>query len=203
MIYIILVACYLIGAFPTGYVMVKLLKGTDIRQHGSGNIGFTNVKRVLPIFPAIMTLVIDIAKGFVAVYLAKLLVHSSNTNLNDLYIVVGGIMAIIGHNWPVYINFKGGKGVATGCGVFLAIAPTATLCAVVVWIVSVLIFNIVSISSILAVIVLPVAMVMQKQSMVYVGVGILISIMIIYRHRENIARIRRGEESEFIKRAKK
>lgn len=204
MIIVMLVVCYLVGALPTGYIVGKLFKNIDIRQHGSGNIGFTNVLRVMGAFPGIITLIIDIGKGYLAVFLAKIYgVIGLEGYIREIFLVGACVAAICGHNWPVYIKFKGGKGVATGCGAFLALTPVPTVCAAIMWFISVSIFNIVSVSSVFAALTLPLVMILQRTSLVYIIVGGLMSFITIYRHRENIARLKRGEEPQFIKKSKK
>ncbi|MBI4711740.1 MAG: glycerol-3-phosphate 1-O-acyltransferase PlsY [Planctomycetes bacterium] len=174
MIYYIICAVtgYLIGSIPFGYILVKLIKGIDIRTVGSGNIGATNVARVLGLPWGILCFLLDTAKGFLTAWyifdLVLLLQHyfvgdSYNNFGHDIIIsCVGptipiGLTVIIGHLFPVYIRFRGGKGVATGLGVFLALMPKSTLIALGIWLVFLLTLRYVSLASIMAAIALAIS----------------------------------------------
>ncbi|RJP60310.1 MAG: glycerol-3-phosphate 1-O-acyltransferase [Candidatus Auribacter fodinae] len=203
MVHFMLALCYFIGAFPPGYIVAKLWKGIDIREHGSGNIGFTNVLRVLGKKAGIITLICDVGKGVLAVYVATYAASGvESPTIFALYRAIGGALAIIGHNWPVFIGFRGGKGVATSLGVFLGLAPIATLIATGIWIFLLLISNMVSLSSIITAALLPLIIFATHYSIVYIVIGILMAVMIIIRHKSNIARIIRGEENKFFKKAR-
>lgn len=195
----VLIFCYFLGAIPTAYLMGKLCRKIDIREHGSGNVGFTNAVRVLGTLPGIATLAVDIGKGFLAVWLAKIYISFSPENdiLLHLLYALAGIVSIVGHNWPVYIGFKGGKGVATGFGVFLALTPIPTLVIIGVWLLSVSITKIVSISSIISILILPLIVYFRGDNIVYVILSLAMAIVTVIRHRPNIQRLLRGEENKF------
>jgi glycerol-3-phosphate acyltransferase PlsY len=144
-----LLAAYLIGAIPVGYVVARLRGGVDIRRAGSGTIGATNVLRTLGKGPAIATLLGDIVKGFAAVSVASAL------GAAPAWAAAGAVLAIVGNCWPVFLRFRGGKGVATGFGAFLALAPWATGPAALVWVLVVATFRYVSLGSVMACLCLP------------------------------------------------
>lgn len=172
--------------------MGKLWKNIDIRQHGSGNVGFTNALRVLGKVPGTITLIADIAKGFFPVFYARRLgieLESIHSLMPQIFTALAGMTAIIGHIYSVYIQFKGGKGIATGCGVFLALAPIETLAAFGIWSLFLWFFKIVSISSIVSVISLPVFMVLFHNSPIYVIMAVVMAIVTIIKHRSNINRL--------------
>jgi glycerol-3-phosphate acyltransferase PlsY len=188
---------YLVGAIPFGYIIAKLWKGIDIREHGSKNIGFTNVLRTVGAVPGIIVLILDIGKG-----LASILIFARLGELNlDILPVLCGVAAIIGHNWTIYLKFKGGKGIATTIGVFIALAPMATLISLVVWVITVLITRYVSLGSILFVICLPIVIfagqiVGRDYTISLLLAAALVAIMAIYKHRSNIGRLLNGTEKK-------
>jgi len=191
-------ACYLVGAIPTAYIFAKILKGIDIRQHGSGNVGSTNAMRVLGKLPGIATLVIDMLKGFIMVIVAN---YFAATYLEKgisahFFVAVCALAIICGHNWPVYIKFKGGKGVATTCGVFFAIAPVSGFFAILIWIGTLFISKYVSLSSLAALGCLPLIMKLRHEPSSYVILSIVLFFMTAIRHRSNIARLLKGQENK-------
>ena len=192
---ILILLSYLIGAIPFGYITGKLWKGIDVREHGSGNIGFTNVLRVVGTVPGFIVMILDISKGVVAVVgIAKL----GEINLTVLPVLCG-IAAIIGHNWTIYLDFKGGKGIDTTIGVFIALNPIATLVSLVVWAIAVKITRYVSLGSILFVICLPIAIflinLVSKQYITTVLVAAIFAMVFaVYKHRSNIERLLNGTE---------
>src|SRR5262249_12724506 len=145
-----LVAAYLIGAIPVGFIVARLFGGLDIRAAGSGNIGATNVLRTLGKLPAIVTMLGDIAKGALAVMAARSLVSEPWGD------AVGAGLAILGNCWPVFLGFRGGKGVATGFGAFLGLAPWAAGPAALVWLLVIATFRYVSLASVMACLCLPI-----------------------------------------------
>jgi glycerol-3-phosphate acyltransferase PlsY len=183
-----LLAAYLIGAIPVGYVVARLAGGVDIRASGSGNIGATNVLRTLGKGAAIATLVGDIAKGFVAVSVARAFDASPG------WAAAGAVLAIAGNCWPVFLRFRGGKGVATGFGAFLALAPWATAPAALVFAVVVATFRYVSLGSVMAVVCLPIGVLALGYPRPHVAAAVATAIIIVYRHRENLARLFKGSE---------
>ena len=192
---------YLAGSIPSAYLAGKA-RGVDLRQHGSGNLGATNVVRVLgPKIGAVVFLA-DLLKGFLPVYLLPLY---AETLRPELWALVYGAAAIIGHVKPIFLLGKGGgKGVATASGVFLALALVPMLIAQVVWIVVFYFTRYVSLASLLAAAVLPVAILLWTRnpgSPVFIA-SVIIAAFVFWTHRANIGRLRRGEEHRFTKKEK-
>lgn len=185
---VVIVLSYLIGGVPTGLVLVRLLKGEDIRKHGSGNIGTVNVLRVAGPATAAAVLVVDILKGLVPVLLA------ARVTTAPWVIVACGLAAIAGHNWSVFLGFRGGKGIATSFGVLLALSPVAAFAAAAVWIVVVAATRYASLGSILGVGAVPFVLWRLGQPPAYVVFGVVAAIFAIYRHRANIRRLVAGTE---------
>jgi glycerol-3-phosphate acyltransferase PlsY len=179
---------YLIGAVPTGLVLVRVLTGEDIRQHGSGNIGTVNVLRVAGPATAAAVLIVDILKGLIPVLLA------ARTLGSPAAAVACGLTAIVGHNWSVFLGFQGGKGIATSLGVLLGLSWPAAAVAAVVWIVVVAITRYASLGSLLAVASVPISLWRLHQPPEYVVFGIVAALFAIYRHRGNIQRLAAGTE---------
>ncbi len=191
-----LVAAYLIGAVPIGYVVARFTGGIDIRAAGSGNIGATNVLRTVGKVPAAATLLGDIAKGFAAVSVARLL------DPTPTWVAVGAVLAIGGNCWSVFLGFRGGKGVATGFGAFLALAPLATAPAALVWVVVVATFRYVSLASVMACLCLPIGVaVLSYYPRPFIAAAVAAGVIIIYRHRENLGRLLSGNERRLGERA--
>ena len=195
-----LIGSYLLGSIPFGLLAARL-KGVDIRQHGSGNIGATNVWRVcgwrcgLPVF------VLDVLKGVAAVWLSRwLAVRFSG---NPAWTGIAGAMAcVLGHSFPVWLGFKGGKGVATSLGVFLGLMPLPSFIALLLWILLFKMTGYVSLASIIAAVALPAAaLTMQFTQHGYgwpvSGFAVVAGLLVILRHRTNIARLRAGTENRF------
>ena len=192
------VAAFLLGSLPTGYLVARS-RGVDIRQHGSGNIGATNVFRTLGKPLGISVFVIDALKGFAAVWLALRLVPGEWSG------IVAAVAVIAGHNYTPWLGFKGGKGIATSAGVLLALMPLAVLAIAVVWFAVFFASRYVSLASICASAALPLAV----AALWWTGRGgnapllvfaLVISALAIWRHRSNIQRLRDGTESRFARR---
>ncbi len=184
------VGCYLLGSIPTGYWLAKAWKGIDVRQHGSGNLGATNVFRVLGPWPGGITLAIDILKGLAAVGLAKVLFPAQViTSLG------AGLAAIVGHTMSVFVRFRGGKGVATSAGVFLALLPVPSLLAVSSFGIIFGITRYVSLGSLCAalVLVLSAFALSSPRPLSWATVGIFF--FVIWTHRANIKRLLEGTEN--------
>ena len=143
-------AAYLFGSMPFGVILARLFAGTDVRKAGSGNIGATNVARVVGPLAGILTLVLDAAKGAAAVLLAERLSNDSAT-----WMMIAGLAALVGHCYPVWLKFKGGKGVATAAGIFAALCPLACLAAVILFVLVVIFWGYVSLGSISAAAAMP------------------------------------------------
>lgn len=197
MIILAVLLSYIIGSIPTAFIFGKLYKNIDIRQHGSGNVGATNVFRVLGKGPGIIVLLLDIVKGLiVVVFVSQLFGLTSNYNL-----IVLALSVVAGHNWTIFLKFKGGKGIATSLGVLIGLTikivsiRPVLMATLVVWLVCFLISGIVSLSSMIAAIVLPVAMLATSQSFELVCLGVIFCIWVVFRHRPNIKRLLAGQES--------
>ena len=187
---LLIVIAYLLGSVPAGFIL-GLRSGIDVRESGSGNVGATNVARVVGKRQGILTLIADTAKGFVPVILAMQLGASLAA------IVLVGTAAFVGHLYPIFLKFKGGKGVATALGVFLAVAPMATLVLIALFAVTVLTSRIVSLSSILAALAAPIIFWLFHYPPLVVGMAAFIAVAITLRHRSNIQRMMNGREPRF------
>lgn len=181
---------YFLGAIPFGVLIARSQK-INIREHGSGNIGATNIARTLGKKAGVLTLIGDCAKGFVAVAIA------SATLDNDIHVAVAALLAFLGHLFPVFLKFKGGKGVATGLGIFLYLMPSATISATVVFALVMGISRYVSISSIFAALALPLFGVFYQMPATYVYTSAVISSLAILKHHANIRRLLAGTETRF------
>ena len=179
---------YLLGSMPNGYLAGRWLKGIDLRQCGSGSTGATNVLRNVGKGPALAVFLLDVGKGALAVLLAK------SFGLNDWVHVLAGLAALAGHIWPVWLGWKGGKAVATGLGMFLGLAWPVGLACFGLFMAVISISRIVSLSSVVAAIGLPVLMLISGGSSAYLVVSLVASLMVLWRHRSNIERLIAGTE---------
>ena len=192
---LLLVAAYLIGAFPSSYVVGKLARGIDLREHGSGNLGATNAYRVLGWRAALPVFLLDSFKGWLPTfYFARW-----DTSPDWRWALAYGAAAIVGHVFSIYVRFKGGKGVATGSGVFLALAPLAVLIGLGIWAVLLATTGIVSLASIVSAAVLPLAVWVLGAPYEIIALALGLAAFVIYAHRGNIRRLLRGEEPSFRK----
>ncbi len=180
-------AAYLLGSVPFALLIGKL-HGLDIRQHGSGNVGATNVVRVLGRGPGLGCFVLDFFKGVLPVVASLLLA------LPLWGVLLAAAAAILGHSKSLFLGFKGGKSVATGAGALVALAPLAGLGALAVWAAVFLLSRLVSLASIAAALALPVLMLLTRQSLEVVAFSLVVSLYVVARHRENIRRLREGTE---------
>jgi len=199
----ILLLAYLLGSIPFGFLIVKLGQGRDVRVVGSGNIGAANVTRVGGLGAGALTLLLDAGKGYLAVWIA-----SRSTDENITWMVVAGLAAIIGHLFPVWLRFRGGRGVATGVGVFLPICWTAVLLALVIWVLVVAFWRYVSLGSIAAAASLPLLTYFlyapRHAPPLTVSISTtLAALLIIVRHRPNIERLIAGTEERFTLRRRR
>lgn len=189
-----IIASYLIGSIPFGLVVSKGLYRQDLRKLGSGNIGATNVMRNFGVKPFVAVMILDMAKGLAAVKIA------SGIGLNPTIALLSGLAAIIGHNWSLYLKFKGGKGIATSGGVIIAAYPVAVSLAVVgMFVAIVLLTRIMSVASIAAALTFPISTAIVFSSKLHnfwphLAVAIIASLFALYKHRENIGRLMKGEE---------
>jgi glycerol-3-phosphate acyltransferase PlsY len=190
-----MLAAYLLGATPTSYLAGKMGRGIDLREHGSKNLGATNVYRILGWKYAIPVALFDIAKGAIPVLFFSR--WAGAAQYPWLPVALGGA-AVVGHMFSPFVSFKGGKGVATAAGMFLALAPVAVLIAIVVWAVCLWLTGYVSLSSIVAVASLPlwVALLQPNDPSVF-WAGIALVALIVFTHRRNIARLFAGTENRF------
>ncbi len=197
-IYVTLIAipivAYLLGSIPFGLLLTKLFGGGDVRQAGSGNIGATNVARVAGPLPGILTLLLDAAKGAAAVWLAARFSNDSAT-----WMVIAALAALIGHCFPVWLKFRGGKGVATAAGVFLMLSPLALLGSVIVFVLVVAFWRYVSLGSISAAASMPLLIYLlwaphHAPPLAVTFGGLAAAVLIIYKHDANIQRLIEGEE---------
>ena len=205
--FVIAVVSYLLGSIPFGYLLVRIFRGEDVRQTGSGNIGATNVARTGSKWLAIATLLLDAFKGYVAVFHAFFFAghhpdHLPQFGPHTVYILaaLAGFFAIVGHMFPIWLRFKGGKGVATSVGAFLGIAPAAVLVSLVAFVVIVGVTRYVSLGSIVGAAIFPVAawwlnpQTRDATVMAFIGASAL---LIIVRHKDNIRRLLAGNENRF------
>ena len=190
-----LVVVYLIGSIPVGFLITRIAGGFDIRGKGSGTIGATNVLRTLGPVPAIATLLGDILKGYVAVRAAEVL------GPEPAWGAAGAVLAIIGNCWPVFLRFKGGKGVATGLGAFLALAPKAILPAVAAWLILAVAFRYVSLASIVGSVAMAMGVWLFGYPQVYAAAAVCAAALIVWRHQANLKRLLSGTEPRLGKRA--
>ena len=194
----VLAISYLLGSIPFGYLLVRFFRKQDIRAQGSGNIGATNVARAGGKNLGILTLLLDLAKGLLAVLLARHLAPGLPGFPSDLA-VAAAVAAVIGHIFPVWLGFRGGKGVATALGVFLALSPRVALAGVGVFALVVLTTRIVGLASVVAAAALPIVAVLllPDRTPVFLGGLVLISLLVIFKHRGNMARLLKGTEPRF------
>lgn len=184
----VIVLAYFIGALPTGLILVRVLRGEDIRKHGSGNIGAVNVLRVAGPAVAATVLLVDVLKGLVPVLLAL------RAGFAPWAVVAAGLAAIAGHNWSIFLGFRGGKGIATSFGVLVGLSLQAALVAAAIWIVAVAITRFSSLGSLLAVVSVPITLWRLRTPSEYVAFGVIAALLAIYRHRGNIQRLVAGTE---------
>ena len=189
-IILLIFVAYVIGSVPTGYLLGKL-RGVDVRTIGSGNVGATNVARAVGKSQGIITLIADAAKGYLPVFTALQLGQDSLT------VALTAIAVFLGHLYPLFLNFQGGKGVATGFGALLALAPVATLVLVVVFVLTVVATRIVSLGSLTTAVAAPLSLWFFHQPPVIVAMGCFLGAMVIIRHRANIQRLLAGTEPRF------
>ncbi len=183
-----LIFCFFIGGIPSGFLIGKLFGEKDLRRKGSHNIGATNAFRVLGAYPALLILICDVLKGCLPLIILKL------QDSTPLFLACCGISAILGHDFSPYLKFRGGKGVATSLGVFMILSPKALFVSFLFWILLVLFLRIVSLASLCAGICLPIAIAFGDYPRITVFAGFTASLLLIFRHKENIRRLLKGEE---------
>jgi glycerol-3-phosphate acyltransferase PlsY len=187
---------YLLGSIPFGLVVGRLAKGVDVREHGSGNIGFTNVYRVAGPYAGFTVLALDAGKGFLAVRLPQLIYTDPVRVPADAWVVVAcALVVILGHNWSIFLGFTGGKGIATGLGSVLAFTPGVALGVLAVWGVVVAATRYVSLGSVVAVGLYPPAVaIVYSGNIAYLVFGLVGASAVIFKHRSNLRRLMEGTE---------
>ena len=188
----VILISYLIGCFPSAYFLGKMYKNIDIRNHGSGNSGSTNALRVMGTKFGILTLAIDVLKGVLAVLIGRII-------LGDQGGLFAGVLVVLGHNFPIFLKFKGGKGVATSIGVLMVLTWKTALVVVLIGVIVIILTRYVSLGSILGAVSAPVTAVLVMETMdkpLFITVVILASLLIL-RHKANILRLCKGEENRF------
>jgi glycerol-3-phosphate acyltransferase PlsY len=189
-ILLVIVLAYLCGSIPTGVIIARRL-GIDVRKVGSGNIGATNVARSVGKKAGLLTLLGDAAKGLLPVLAVRAL------NLGETPLTCAAVAALLGHLFSPFLNFSGGKGVATGLGVFLGLAPQAILLALLLFVLTFAVSRIVSLASLVATGATPILLFILSYPPGHVFAGIIIAGFVIIRHQENISRLLKGQESRF------
>jgi glycerol-3-phosphate acyltransferase PlsY len=193
-LFVLLVFAYLLGSIPWGIVLTRLFTSVDIRREGSGNIGATNVVRIAGPTLGVLTLMGDMLKGGIPVWIAGVLT-TPNSFWGEIYISLVALAAFSGHLYPLFMRFKkGGKGVATAAGCFAVISPVAFMVAILVFIMFVCWLNIVAVASLAAAAVLPIAIWKATGSGVLTVCAVVIAILIYFRHTDNIKRLLKGTE---------
>ena len=188
-IIIVSVLSYIIGNISASYLIAKYAAGIDIRKYGSGNAGATNVLRTLGKKAGVAAFLGDALKGVIAVVLGRLIAGEDGQ-------IFAGLFVVIGHNWPVFLNFKGGKGIATTIGVMTAINPYIVAAIIPIGIVVIIITKYVSLASIMGMIIFPIIMLFTHQNIKLVLFSFILSIMALYRHSTNIKKLMEGTESK-------
>ncbi|WP_341884777.1 glycerol-3-phosphate 1-O-acyltransferase PlsY [Synechococcus sp. UW140] len=190
---------YLLGSIPSGYLAGRWLAGIDIREHGSGSTGATNVLRHVGKTPALIVFLVDVFKGSAAVLVAKQLLGGDAHG----WLVAAGLLALAGHIWPIWLNGKGGKAVATGLGMLLGILPAVGLASLGIFLLVLSFSRIVSLSSVVAALALPALIWIAgySQTTAYMGLGVLAALLVVWRHRGNIKRLLAGTEPKIGKRS--
>ena len=196
----VLLLAYLLGSLPTGYLVARQLKGIDIREHGSGSTGATNVLRTLGKGPGLFVFLVDIGKGVAAILLARTVGPLLSTDISldinwvPVLTVLAGALALVGHSRSVWLGFKGGKSVATGLGIIFALHWPTGLIAFGMFGLMLLLFRIVSLGSIVGAIAVPATMILMGQPLAYEIFAALAAFYVVNRHRSNIQRLLTGSE---------
>ncbi len=187
---LLIIFSYLIGSVSFGYLIAKTLKGVDIRKIGSGNAGATNISRLMGFKFAVIVLALDALKGLLAILIPSFL------GAGTWVILFCGLAVIIGHNWPVFFAFKGGRGAATTLGVFLGLAPLPTLVVFGLFITIILTSRYVSLGTIVAALLIPFTMYLLNYPLNYFIFGLLVCLILLWRHYPNMKRLLQGTESK-------
>jgi len=192
-IFFLFIFSFILGSIPFGYVLCKIIKKIDIRKYGSGNIGATNVYRVCGGFLGSSVLFLDIIKGYIPVFISR-----NFFEFSSIISILIGLAAILGHTFSPFLKGKGGKGISTSFGVIIALFPLSAFCSFIIFVLVLFIFHIVSVASITASFFLPISIYISSKDIPLTIFGIIIFIFIIYTHRENIKRLKKGKEKRII-----
>ncbi len=190
-------AAYLLGNLNFAYILVKYLKNEDVRNYGSGNAGTTNVLRVMGKNVAIPVFLLDAFKGCLVVLIGRYALNAS-----EVFLVLGGIAVVAGHNWPVFLQFRGGKGTATSLGVFLTYDWEVAVIAIMIAMIVLAIWKMVSLTSIVGMTVLPIFTILFGRSIVEIIFAFVLCFFSVFQHRKNIGRIIQGKESKLGQKVK-
>lgn len=210
---LIVIISYLLGSISFALLIGKCFYGMDIRQQGSGNLGATNAFRVLGVLPGILVFLGDVLKGVFAVGLANFFFRgaptifsfclsqktafSHSSLVDSIIVILAGFAVVAGHNWPVFLKFSGGKGIATSTGVLLVLAPKVTIILFLIWLVILTLTKYVSLGSVVIAVMLPFFMVsFYPGNYPYIIFSLIVSAVAIYKHRSNIKRLLKGDESK-------
>jgi glycerol-3-phosphate acyltransferase PlsY len=200
--FLVILVAYVIGSIPFGYLIVRARVGADIRETGSGGTGATNVSRRVGKIAGLLTLLLDAAKGAIATLLARHWVATDDQL--TLTVSLAAVAVIVGHIFPIWLGFRGGKGVATAIGVFLVLAPIAVASAGIIFVAVLLLTRYVSLSSMLAVLAIPLFVWLRIQfgcglqdSTLLLSVGVAVAGIVVFAHRANISRLMKGTENKF------
>ncbi|AWW25667.1 glycerol-3-phosphate 1-O-acyltransferase PlsY [Acetobacterium carbinolicum] len=194
---VFIVAAYLIGNLNFAYILVKFLKNEDVRNYGSGNAGTTNVLRVMGKNVAIPVFLLDALKGCLVIVVGRYAL-----SLNEIFLILGGIAVVAGHNWPAFLQFRGGKGTATSLGVFLTYDWEVALIAIMIGLIILAIWKMVSLTSMVGMTMLPVFTLLLGRTVTEVIFAIVLCLFSIFQHRKNIGRIIQGRESKIGQKVK-
>ncbi|WP_414732003.1 glycerol-3-phosphate 1-O-acyltransferase PlsY [Acetobacterium carbinolicum] len=194
---VFIVAAYLIGNLNFAYILVKFLKNEDVRNYGSGNAGTTNVLRVMGKNVAIPVFLLDALKGCLVIVIGRYAL-----SLNEIFLILGGIAVVAGHNWPAFLQFRGGKGTATSLGVFLTYDWEVALIAIMIGLIILAIWKMVSLTSMVGMTMLPVFTLLLGRTVTEVIFAIVLCLFSIFQHRKNIGRIIQGRESKIGQKVK-
>jgi len=186
-----IIAAYLLGSIPTGVVLTRLAGTEDIRNAGSGNIGATNVYRIAGRKLGIITLVGDCLKGVIPVLLVQ------QFGLSVIAVALIALATFLGHCYPIYLHFKGGKGVATALGIFLVLSPLSVFCLLIVFTLVLWRWRYISLASICAAAAIPLLILWFESSVILFGAALVIATLVVWKHRANIGRLRNGTENRF------
>jgi len=194
-LFILIIIGYLLGSIPSSFIAGKIARNIDIRQYGSGNAGATNVLRVLGLKAAIPVFLADVLKGVLATLIGRWMVGETGAAL-------AGFAAIVGHNWPVFLNFRGGKGIATSFGVLLVLFPLISFILFVAGVIVIAITKYVSLGSITAAVLFPILLAIFGYGWKIVLFGVAVGGLALYRHRSNISRLLEGRENKLGQKAR-